>query len=270
MRIRLLSAVLAIATACVLIAVPAPASASVAPNALRAGSALPTGAYLRSTNGAYTAQVTAWGRLVLRHGSRIVWASPSRGPSARLVLRPYGNLVLISGSHILWQTNTAMSRATALVLSDSGFLQLVSSGGVAWGYRIGNACGAGAQLGKRVIVTLSRQFARLCDHAQQMLATSITSGASAYGDGTPTGLWRLQSKQRDRYLYPASGGAYYVHFWMPYDGAYGMHDSPWQHFPYGSPKYRTAGSHGCVHFPYAAIAWMYAWAPIGTLVHIQN
>jgi lipoprotein-anchoring transpeptidase ErfK/SrfK len=109
----------------------------------------------------------------------------------------------------------------------------------------------------------------LCNADNQLLTTRITSGATALGDGTPTGTWHLQGKQRDTYLYPAAGGAYYVHYWMPYDGAYGMHDSPWQTFPYGSQKYRTEGSHGCVHFPRAAIAWMFRWARIGTTVQIR-
>ena len=30
------------------------------------------------------------------------------------------------------------------------------------------------------------------------------------------------------------------------------------------------GSHGCVHFPGAAIAWMYGWIRVGTLVHIYG
>lgn len=102
-----------------------------------------------------------------------------------------------------------------------------------------------------------------------MLTTRITSGATALGDGTPTGTWRLQAKQRDTYLYPAAGGKYYVHYWMPYDGAYGMHDSSWQKFAYGSSEYRTQGSHGCVHLPRAAIAFMFGWAPIGTTVTIH-
>jgi lipoprotein-anchoring transpeptidase ErfK/SrfK len=48
-----------------------------------------------------------------------------------------------------------------------------------------------------------------------------------------------------------------------------MHDSSWQHFPYGSPRYRTRGSHGCVHFPIAAITWMYRWIGIGTVVQVR-
>jgi lipoprotein-anchoring transpeptidase ErfK/SrfK len=38
---------------------------------------------------------------------------------------------------------------------------------------------------------------------------------------------------------------------------------------YGSPGYTDNGSHGCVHLPAAAMAWLYAWAPVGTTVSID-
>jgi hypothetical protein len=243
-----------------------PAAAATTPARLRAGSALHAGDSLRSPNGAYTATVTAGGRFVLRHGGHVLWARHI-GAHPRVGLRRGGNLVFMSGRRMVWSTRTA--RAGALVLGNRGVLALRSPGGVVWSNQVGNGCLGGAP-GKRVVVDLGHQFARLCQGGVQVLTTPITSGATALGDGTPTGTWRVQAKQRDTYLYPAAGGVYYVHFWIPYDGAYGMHDSPWQHFAYGSSRYRTHGSHGCVHFPYAAINWMYRWIRVGTLVHIRS
>jgi hypothetical protein len=231
---------------------------------LRPGEVLHAGDALSSPDGAYTATLSRAGRLVLRHGTHAIWSSTHTGPRARLVLRR-GNLVLLSGRRVVWSSRTAA--ATALVLGDNGVLALRSPGGTVWSNRVRNGCHA-VNPGKRVVIDLGDQFARLCNGGRQVLTTPITSGATALGDGTPTGTWRVQSKQRDRYLYPASGGAYYVHYWIPYDGVYGMHDSSWQHFPYGSARYRTAGSHGCVHFPLAAIRWMYGWLRVGTLVRI--
>ena len=57
---------------------------------------------------------------------------------------------------------------------------------------------------------------------------------------------------------------------MPYDYDYGFHDSSWQHFAYGSERYRTEGSHGCVHVPPRAMPFVYAWAQTGTLVTIRS
>jgi len=255
---------------CVLVAAglaaPAAAVTPGLPSILRAGSSVGAGWALHSPNGAYAATLRPGGRLVVTRGTALVWSSRVLGAHPRLVLRASGNVVITSGARLLWASATAGSRATVLVLGNDGALVLRSSGGTVWTSRVGNGCRQGS--GKRVLIDLSRQFARLCDGSQQVLTTPITSGATALGDGTPTGTWRLQDKQRNRYLYPAAGGAYYVHYWMPYDGAYGMHDSSWQRFPYGSARYRTQGSHGCVHFPRAAIAWMYTWATIGTTVHI--
>ena len=264
-----LAGLVAVATVASGLAVPGLASAATPVRALTAGSSLTVGGVLHSPHDTAQAILKPDGRLVVRRAGRTVWWSPGRGPDARLTLRRSGNLALTSGPHLVWSTDTAGSRAGRLVLSDAGVLALRSSGGTVWSTRTGNGCRHGAS-GKRVIIDLSSQSARLCRGPEQVLATPITSGASALGAGTPTGTWHLQAKQRDRYLYPAAGGAYYVHYWLPYDGAYGMHDSSWQRFPYGSPKYRTQGSHGCVHFPRAAIAWMYRWAPIGTTVTIRT
>ncbi len=227
-------------------------------------------ATLVSPNGRFHAYISPLGRLRVLRGKTVVWHSfGPHGRAAKLRLHPSGNLTLRSGRRLLWTSATSGSHATRLRLNNDGVLALRSAGGTAWSSATGNLCRGSGHPGRRVVIDLSRQFAKLCNADNQLLTTRITSGATALGDGTPTGTWQLQAKQRDRYLYPASGGAYYVHYWMPYDGAYGMHDSPWQTFPYGSPKYRTQGSHGCVHFPRAAIAWMFKWARIGTTVHIR-
>ena len=249
-----------------LLVMPVAAAATPARTVLRPGAVLGPGLVLRSPDGAYAAILGPRGHFVLRHGRHVIWATRPTGRDPRLRLKRSGELAITSGRRTIWSTRTR--RATSLAVRDSGALVLRSPGGTVWSNRIHNRCSRGVP-GKRVVIDISAQFARLCHGDRQVLATPITSGASAYGDGTPTGSWRVQSKQRERYLYPASGGAYYVHYWIPYDGAYGMHDSSWQHFRYGSPLYRTRGSHGCVHFPLAAIRWMFAWVRIGTLVRIQ-
>jgi hypothetical protein len=231
---------------------------------VHAGSSLSHGQSLSSPNGAYVAAV---GRsLTIARRGKVIW-SRYAGRGARLVFGRHGNLALTAGGRTTWSTRT--HAATSLVLGNQGVLALLSPAGTVWTNRMGNRCNPHLA-GKNVQIDLGHQSALLCNDATQLLTTPITSGAVDLGDGTPTGTWRVQSKQRDRYLYPAAGGAYYVHYWLPYDGAYGMHDSPWQRFPYGSRRYRTEGSHGCVHFPGAAIAWMYGWIRIGTLVHIYG
>src|SRR6476469_3465092 len=253
---RIFATTVACALGLAAVTVTSTAAAATAPSSLRelrAGSSLTPGHALRSPNGAYLASL---GRsLTITHRGKVIW-SRYAGRDARLVLGRHGNLALTSSGRTRWSTRT--HAATSLVLGDHGVLALLSPGGTVWTSRMGNRCNPHIAE-KNVQIDLSAQAALLCNDETQLLTTPITSGAVDLGDGTPIGTWRVQSKQRDRYLYPAAGGAYYVHYWLPYDDAYGMHDSPWQRFPYGSQRYRREGSHGCVHFPGAAIRWMYGW-----------
>jgi lipoprotein-anchoring transpeptidase ErfK/SrfK len=169
---------------------------------------------------------------------------------------------------VIWQTNTRGTRGARLRVTDRAIV-LTRAAGTVWSSAQGNGCGRGRSA-HEIIVRISQQRAWVCSRSQQQLVTPVTSGASALGDGTPTGTWHVYARVRDTTLYPAAGGAYHVNYWMPYDGAYGMHDSPWQTFPYGSTRYKTRGSHGCVHFPESAMRWLFGWAPTGTTVTIRR
>ena len=122
---------------------------------------------------------------------------------------------------------------------------------------------------QRVIVSIGQQHAWVCAGARQVKDSAVTTGATASGDGTPTGTWHVQAKQTDRMLTVLSGESFHVDYWVPYDGVYGFHDSSWQKFPYGSSQYRTDGSHGCVHFPHTIMAWLYNWVQVGATVTIR-
>lgn len=121
---------------------------------------------------------------------------------------------------------------------------------------------------QRIIVSIARQHAWMCEGSRQVNSSSATTGASAIGNGTPTGSWQVQAKQTNTWLTTLDGSSYHVQFWMPYDGPYGFHDSSWQRFPYGSARYRTEGSHGCVHLPMPVMAWTFTWAQVGASVSI--
>ena len=135
---------------------------------------------------------------------------------------------------------------------------------------IGNPTGE-----KLLFVSLSQQALWACEGNTLVSYAPVTTGASALTnvhDATPTGTWRITSKTTNVYLSGCdANGCWhdFVHYWIPFDGAYGFHDAPWQAFPFGSPLYTTQGSHGCVHLPEAEATWLYGWAPIGTAVTIQ-
>jgi hypothetical protein len=130
--------------------------------------------------------------------------------------------------------------------------------------------------GKLLVVSIGQQHLWACDGTALVKDTVVTTGASdapkGVDDSTPTGTWRIYSKQADRYLNGCDvNGCWhdYVQYWLPFDGSVGFHDASWQTFPFGSAQYQTDGSHGCVHLPTDFIAWLYAWAPVGTTVTVE-
>ncbi|MEO8888190.1 MAG: L,D-transpeptidase [Jatrophihabitantaceae bacterium] len=121
-----------------------------------------------------------------------------------------------------------------------------------------------------VLVDIARQHAWLCAWSKTVYSTAVTTGMNHPSTHTPTGHFRIQGRTRDTVLQESNGDRYYVKYWIPFIGTeYGFHDSSWQHFPYGSPEYKTNGSHGCVHMPLAAVKYLYYWARIGASVYIR-
>jgi hypothetical protein len=270
---QVLAGVLAAALSAGLLAVASPAGAAPAParhNGLRPGASLRAGQSLWSADGHYQALLRADGKLVVRHDGRPVWTTHAVGTSPRLTLRRSGDAVLEAGRRVLWSSDTkSPSRSTALVMENYGSLVVRSPRGLVWSDTRGSACHS-SRAAERMVVSIRRQLAWFCAGRYQILTSRVTTGASALGDGTPTGSWHVQAKVRDTWLFPAAGGAYFVHYWVPYNGAYGVHDAPWQHFRFGSARYRTQGSHGCVHLPAAVMRWFFGWARIGSAVTIRS
>jgi lipoprotein-anchoring transpeptidase ErfK/SrfK len=123
---------------------------------------------------------------------------------------------------------------------------------------------------QKAIVSLAAQHMWMCHRHRTVHDTAITSGMAGPYTHTPTGNYWIQGRNRNTTLTLNTGATYAVRYWIPFDAPlFGFHDSSWQHFPYGSPKYRTAGSHGCIHMPLRAIAWFYNWVARPTAVHIS-
>ena len=132
-----------------------------------------------------------------------------------------------------------------------------------------NHCAANHAV-QAVLVSLRVQHLWLCARLRQVYDTPITSGMAGPNTATPTGQYAIQGLVRDTTLSLNTGVTYPVKYWIPFDAPlFGFHDSSWQDFPYGSPRYRTSGSHGCIHMPLRAIAFLYRWAHIGTAVDIR-
>jgi len=118
-----------------------------------------------------------------------------------------------------------------------------------------------------ILVNITQQHMWACQGPEQVYDTPVTTGAYQNGDVTPTGTWHIYAKQTNTNLV-GPGWNDFVNYWMPFYSDYGFHDASWQTFPFGGPEYSTQGSHGCVHVPLAAMAWLYNWSSIGTTVTI--
>jgi lipoprotein-anchoring transpeptidase ErfK/SrfK len=109
----------------------------------------------------------------------------------------------------------------------------------------------------------------MCADRRAVYDTAITSGIVGEWTSTPIGHYVVQDRVRHTVLTLNTGAQYRVKYWIPFDGPlFGFHDSSWQAFPYGSPAYKTRGSHGCIHLPLAAMRFLYRWASAPTEVYI--
>ncbi|MDT4935748.1 MAG: hypothetical protein QOK11_3640 [Pseudonocardiales bacterium] len=121
-----------------------------------------------------------------------------------------------------------------------------------------------------VLVSIAKQRAWMCARSRTVYSSSITTGMVGQDTSTPTGTYRIQARSTDTTLTLNTGATYAVKYWIPFDAPlFGFHDSSWQSFPYGSARYRTAGSHGCIHMPLAAMKFLYGWGQIGATVTIR-
>jgi hypothetical protein len=129
---------------------------------------------------------------------------------------------------------------------------------------------AGNSRPQLVQVSVAHQHMWMCAGTSLAHQTPVTTGIATEDYHTPAGHYVIQAKQMHQTLTLLTGDRYVVQYWIPFDAPlFGFHDAAWQTFPYGSPRYRTDGSHGCVHLPLAAVAWLYHWVHVGTPVLIS-
>lgn len=117
-----------------------------------------------------------------------------------------------------------------------------------------------------VVIDLSEQKLWLYDGSELLIETDIVTGML----DTPTrsGLFKIYSKQTDRYLTGEDYNAH-VNYWMPFDGGIGLHDASWRK-KFGGDIYLTDGSHGCVNMPKNITDDIYEMVSIGTKVLVHK
>jgi len=117
-----------------------------------------------------------------------------------------------------------------------------------------------------VVIDLSEQKLWLYDGNEVLIETDIVTGMP----DTPTrsGLFKIYSKQTDRYLTGEDYNAH-VNYWMPFDGGIGLHDASWRK-KFGGDIYLTDGSHGCVNMPKDITDDIYEEVSVGTKVLVHK
>lgn len=125
-------------------------------------------------------------------------------------------------------------------------------------------------------VYVSTKYQRLYafEDGELILSTPVTTGRTTHQ--TIRGTFKIYSKERDHLMKsPFEDEDYelWVDYWMPFSGAYGIHDSCnskncWR-TKFGWSDYKYGGSHGCVNTPYSAVQFLYGWTRIGTTVHVD-
>lgn len=133
----------------------------------------------------------------------------------------------------------------------------------------------------RIEVSLSQQLMVVYDGTKALLTSLVTTGNKALP--TPLGTYHIIAKLHPyTFISPWPVGSPYYYAPSPVQyalmfkwGGYFIHDAPWRsefgpgsNARSGTPGQNTTGTHGCVNVPPSVAAWLYQWAPIGTVVQI--
>ena len=103
-------------------------------------------------------------------------------------------------------------------------------------------------------------------NAQLVMDCEIVTGNEKLKRNTPTGVYYVYSKSRNRYL-RGPGYISYVKYWMAVYKGVGMHDASWRQ-DFGNKIYKTSGSHGCINMSTQNAKTLYGIVKIGTPVVI--
>lgn len=120
--------------------------------------------------------------------------------------------------------------------------------------------------GTYVEVDLDKQHLYLYVNGKKKAEGDICSGSVADGCATPAGLYTIKTKDYDRYLVGV-GYRDWVHYFMPFNGGIGLHDSTWREADeYGGDVYLESGSHGCINMPLELVETVDEYIDVGDYV----
>ena len=217
-------------------------------------------------------------------GTTTGWANVRTGPGTRYALvttyAPNTTVAVYATvtGQVIWGGISTWDRISSLSSSP-----LYIYGGLAVPITSSGGGGGAYPTGKEILISLSHQWMHVYQNGVEVYNSPITSGRPALP--SPTGTYHVFAKFSPTTFYsPWPPGSPY---WYPpthinyalewHVGGYFLHDSWWRTV-YGpgtniwhyDPVYGwQTGTHGCVTMPLMAAAWLYNWAPIGTLVQVN-
>lgn len=137
----------------------------------------------------------------------------------------------------------------------------------------------GQDWGDRYIdVDLTNQHAIFFDGGSVIWEADLTSGQPNLGRETPTGVWKVTSRQSGDInlrgpIDPETGEPEWdshVQFWVGVvRSEVGFHNAPWQSV-FGGQIYTWNGSHGCIRLDYDDAKALYEVVTVGDVVVIHN
>ena len=122
--------------------------------------------------------------------------------------------------------------------------------------------------GSYIEIDLTGQQLWVYKNGECVVTTPIVSGCVADGNNTPIGVFSIYKKAEDAWLVGPTWRDH-VDYWMPFYGAYGLHDASWRD-EFGGDIYIHEGSHGCPNLPVEIAGQVYHNISVGTPVIIYG
>jgi len=99
-----------------------------------------------------------------------------------------------------------------------------------------------------VEINLARQHLWFYKNDSLIIQGDVVTGDVSKKFPTPTGVYRLQFKEKN-YVLKGENYSVPVNVFMPFNGGIGIHDASWRNNVFGGNEYLTNGSHGCINSP---------------------
>ena len=181
--------------------------------------------------------------------------------TTRKFITSAGNEITVSGGIYGWQTDIAASTEALIETIKNGKTVTIEPV-----YKIEGLCRKEDDIGNTYVeVSIEDQHMWYYKDGKLIVETDVVTGLPNGERDTPTGVFCIWSREKDRYI---SNESVHVDYWMPIDWTgVGIHDASWQS-SFGGDRYKTHGSHGCINTPLDACKIIYENSRTGTPVVI--